>query len=651
MTTAATLLTVNTGLSANDGTGSTIKEAFDIVNDNSIRLNAQLNGDGLSSSLFPVTFVTATKDIYANSGTIRGSSIYGNSIYVNGSPVLTSTSGGWAGGTIDYYGIFANTDPSTSTTTGVVQVAGGVGIQGNLNLGGLLNVAGDVTLANLSAQSTLTGNINASGVATLNSAFVVGATTLNGTTTHIGPSIFNDTTTFNVPLVVNSTGSVSGNLAVGGNITVTDNETISGGLTVIGPTALTQANITSSLSVTGPVVTTSSLQAKAIGNVTPGSGAFTALSVGGRGTFGNSQPSNSTTTGAIVVTGGVGIGGNLYVGGTIYAANLVSISTSQLVATAPLLYLEPTPAYPYNYDLGFFGRFIGGAANVEVHTGLVRDDTDGVWKLFSNIGEPSGGTVGFSDPNIVYDTLKVGNLTTTGTITGIGSGLTSIPNAALTNSAITVNSGYGVSGGGAVSLGGSITLTNSGVTQVIAGSGITVSDTTGNVTIAVSASPSFTTVTAANIAHSGTSGVGDIGSSGSTFGTIYATATSAKYADLAENYSADAQYEPGTVLEFGGANEVTIAEDGTRRIAGVVSTNPAHLMNSMCSGEFVIALALAGRIPCKVRGRIAKGDMLVSAGSGFARADYNPIMGSVVGKALEDFNGVEGVIEIVVGRL
>ena len=136
-----------------------------------------------------------------------------------------------------------------------------------------------------------------------------------------------------------------------------------------------------------------------------------------------------------------------------------------------------------------------------------------------------------------------------------------------------------------------------------------------------------------------------------TTGEFRGTATSARYADLAENYVADHQYEPGTVVEFGGEFEVTLAEDSTTRVAGVVSTNPAYLMNSECAGNNVVSIALQGRVPCKVRGIINKGDMLVSAGSGFARKCKTPALGSVIGKALEDFSGVEGVIEVVVGRL
>jgi hypothetical protein len=136
-------------------------------------------------------------------------------------------------------------------------------------------------------------------------------------------------------------------------------------------------------------------------------------------------------------------------------------------------------------------------------------------------------------------------------------------------------------------------------------------------------------------------------------GVYNGTATSARYADLAENYQADAQYEPGTVLVFGGVNEVTVTDvKGDTRVAGVVSTNPAHLMNSELSGENVVALGLTGRVPCKVVGKVKKGDILVtSAKPGYATVNNTPVTGTIVGKAVEDkddFN--EGVIEVVVGR-
>jgi hypothetical protein len=117
-------------------------------------------------------------------------------------------------------------------------------------------------------------------------------------------------------------------------------------------------------------------------------------------------------------------------------------------------------------------------------------------------------------------------------------------------------------------------------------------------------------------------------------------------------YEADQIIEPGTVVCFGGAKEVTTCStDACRRIAGVVSTNPSYIMNAGLSGDHVVAVALTGRVPTRVTGTIRKGDMLVATGDGRARAETNPVTGSIIGKALADFDGADGVIEVVVGRL
>ena len=88
-------------------------------------------------------------------------------------------------------------------------------------------------------------------------------------------------------------------------------------------------------------------------------------------------------------------------------------------------------------------------------------------------------------------------------------------------------------------------------------------------------------VTTPAILNAGANGVGNIGSSTTTFNTVFAKATTAQYADLAEKYIADAEYTPGTVLVFGGSGEVTISDvSHDTRVAGVVSTNPCHLMNA-----------------------------------------------------------------------
>jgi hypothetical protein len=103
---------------------------------------------------------------------------------------------------------------------------------------------------------------------------------------------------------------------------------------------------------------------------------------------------------------------------------------------------------------------------------------------------------------------------------------------------------------------------------------------------------------------------------------------------------------------IGGEAEVTLATlKGKHKIAGIVSTNPAYMMNSELDGG--VYVALTGRVPCKVTGKIRKGDMLVAAGGlGVATASDNPKMGSVIGKALQDYDSHDiGVIEVVVGRI
>lgn len=149
----------------------------------------------------------------------------------------------------------------------------------------------------------------------------------------------------------------------------------------------------------------------------------------------------------------------------------------------------------------------------------------------------------------------------------------------------------------------------------------------------------------------------NIGDSSRRYNTMYAnifdgTATRSLYADLAENYTADDNYEIGTVVIFGGDKEVTttqLSED--TRVAGVVSDKPAYLMNSAQEGGTPIALQ--GRVKVKVTGMCRKGDMLVTSSvRGHASSSPDPRVGTVLGKALEDhMNPSVGVIEMVVGRV
>ena len=130
------------------------------------------------------------------------------------------------------------------------------------------------------------------------------------------------------------------------------------------------------------------------------------------------------------------------------------------------------------------------------------------------------------------------------------------------------------------------------------------------------------------------------------------TATKAQYADLAEVYETDSTYDVGTVVIFGGEKEMTqstISND--TRVAGVISENPAYLMNGDSDGQ---AVALVGKVKCKVHGMVSKGDLLTTSGEkpGYAKKAITPVLGSIVGKAMENKDTAEeSVILISVGRL
>jgi hypothetical protein len=151
-------------------------------------------------------------------------------------------------------------------------------------------------------------------------------------------------------------------------------------------------------------------------------------------------------------------------------------------------------------------------------------------------------------------------------------------------------------------------------------------------------------------------GVGNIGTSTTAFNTVHAKATSAQYADMAERFHADAEYSPGTIVELGGVNEVTLCvEELSAKVFGVVSTQPAYLMNGNAGSNATHPpIAMSGRVPVNVMGFVTKGDRLVSAGNGTARsANLDEITSfNVIGRALqsktdEGIGSIEAIVKIV----
>jgi len=365
-------------------------------------------------------------------------------------------------------------------------------------------------------------------------------------------------------------------------------------VTVAGNTRLTVTD--------SPTATSTSTGAVRIGG---GVGITQALYVGGVTRLTDTTTSTTSTTGALVVSGGVGIAENLQVGGDLnvagdftVAGQFTTTGSDSLAVNDPFIFLANANPGD-NLDTGTIASYNDGSQR---YTGLFRDITDAEYKLFDNLLVQPTTTVDTANVSFRLANLRVGaaNVSSTAAATTSATG------------ALRVQGGVGVRGAVYVN--------------------------SNNLAIA--------------IGNGGTDGTGNIGASGAGFNIAFVRATSAQYADVAERYLADASYKPGTVLHFGGTQEVSQCNvDHCVRVAGVVSTNPAYVMNDSLQGEHVVDVALLGRVPCQVQGPVSRGDMMVSAGNGRARAESNPKLGAVIGKALQDFSGDVGVIEVVVGRI
>lgn len=175
----------------------------------------------------------------------------------------------------------------------------------------------------------------------------------------------------------------------------------------------------------------------------------------------------------------------------------------------------------------------------------------------------------------------------------------------------------------------------------------------GSTTTALLVNGSTSQVGVLGITNLNGSGIGNIGAAGAVFNTVFATATTALYADVAERFAADVEMLPGTVVELGGSAEITKSvNELSENVFGVISTRAAYLMNSGAGTDSTHPpIAMTGRVPVRVTGSIRKGDRLVAAGNGLARAAKagEATAFNVIGRALEaKETETDGVIEAIV---
>jgi hypothetical protein len=369
---------------------------------------------------------------------------------------------------------------------------------------------------------------------------------------------------------------------------------------------------------------------------------------------------NTATTGRLQVNNANGI----FIG----TSNVVNISqsTNDGILATPVsggnLIIRTNVAgttYTVATALGASGTFaVANAATVGTTlsvTGNITGANINTAGLVSATGNINGGNV--NTVLVAATTLSAtanvqgGNVNTAGLITATGN----IISAANISGSFVLGNGSQLTG---ISAAVSVSKISNGTSEANIGA----SGGNANISIGGTANVAvFTTGTAyfignvsvAGIEKVGSNAIGNIGSSSNYFNQVFATATTALYADVAERFAADEVLEPGTVVELGGVNEITRStQDLSENVFGVISTRPAYTMNGGAGeNDTHPAVAMTGRVPVKCVGTISKGDRLVSAGDGVARAAQlgEATAFNVIGRSLENKHTAElGTIEAIV---
>ena len=618
-----------------------------------ITATGNITGGNLSGTNVTGTLTTAAQPNITSVGTLTSLAVTGN-----------ITGGNVAGGNL----VSANFLTGTLTTAAQPNITSvgtltGLGVTGNIT-GGNLNTAG------LVVASRLESNI-ATGTAPLTVASTTLVTNLNADLLDGYNSSI--TTVANTVVVRDSNGNIDANTFVGNTLSISGNATITGNLNVGGN--ITYTNITD-LNISDPIV--------GLGRG-PNNTPLTSNDGKDRGAelwyYTTSEKSaffgydNSTgkLIAAIDVTNSVDVitvnsYGNLVVGGLEATTGSVSgnlsagnVDGGNLVTANFFTGTLTTAAQP---NITSVGTLTSLAVTGNVTAGNVGGGNLVTANFFTGTlttaAQPNVTSVGTLTSLAVTGNVTTGNVSgTTGAFTNVsgnGDALTSLnasnissgtlAQARLANASLTVNGTSITLGSSGTVTANAQTLTGTSLNSTVTGSSLTSVGTLGSLTVSGTAT--------VGTVQTSTLTTGASGTAGSITGNWTLTSGSrleATYADLAERYASDEQYEPGTILMIGGTAEVTIAnKSGQYRLAGIVSTAPAYVLNSTIPDSVIVALT--GRVPCRVVGKIQKGDLItISDIPGVGTSVAPSASGTVIGRALENYDSTEvGVIEVKVDQ-
>jgi hypothetical protein len=636
--------TINIGAVANDSTGDPIRTAFDTVNDNFQFIQGGLFA-GTESSIISAVSVTGgelVSNSYVLATTyVNADSIVGNTVTSNGN-LYISQDGAYIIGNVNIVGNLSVTgsqqsSQSSSATAPIILIHANAAPY-------TLNDGKDIGLSwqyyKTSDQYAFLGWQNSTGS-------LVYLDNITDTANVITAGTFGNVQ-FGQLLLSNTTASTSN---------VTGALQVKGGVGIAGNLHAARANV-GNLSVTGFHVGNMNFAGgdTIFINGSPVQTAATAFNGGTVGlatTFACTTPSTSTVSGAVTIAGGLGVGGN------VNLANLIIPTTGGIYGN--IFGNVTMPSQPFITSVGTLNSLaMAGtitAFNINPNNNITYSLGSGVsnrwnvlWTFDINMsGTLTGGTVnstgGTHTGNLAVNTSGAAALTTTTAIAEIfNSGASTVrigaggstefdsntQSTSTTTGAVIIQGGVGIATGrlniggasgrsittttGNVVFGGNTPATSTTTGQLVVQGGVAIP--TGNLYIGGSGGRSIIAtgdiVPSANL-------TGNIGNSTTWWNTFFGISTQAQYADLAEKYSSDSDYQSGTVVVFGGNEEITVTETfADVRVAGVISSNPAYLMNAAASG---LPVALRGRVPVQVLGAVSKGDLLVtSAQAGFAQS-------------------------------